>query len=148
MPLLVFFIGMMLIAVNAYTNRMHWKERDEAIVQKEIREEQWQAYKKLWEVFLTQNPDLVQELKTKASGKILTDMFANTDINQARAISEILNEISTELTEETLPSISEISNKELSLQMSVGDYMKTLTKEQRELLRELMDNKTIEFRCK
>ena len=75
-------------------------------------------------------------------------MFANTDINQARAISEILNEISTELTEETLPSISEISNKELSLQMSVGDYMKTLTKEQRELLRELVGNKTIEFRCK
>ena len=50
--------------------------------------------------------------------------------------------------EETLPSISEISNKELSLQMSVGDYMKTLTKEQRELLRNLVDQKIIEFRCK
>ena len=57
-------------------------------------------------------------------------------------------EVTTELTEETLPSISEISNKELSLQMSVGDYMKTLTKEQRELLRNLVDQKIIEFRCK
>jgi hypothetical protein len=75
------------------------------------------------------------------------------DIN-GRDISneqQFKNRFNIEITtnkEETLPSISEISNKELSLQMSVGDYMKTLTKEQRELLRNLVDQKIIEFRCK
>jgi hypothetical protein len=34
----------------------------------------------------------MQELADKSHGKVLTDMFANTDINQARALSEILNE--------------------------------------------------------
>mgnify|MGYP001150284990 CR=1 FL=1 len=75
------------------------------------------------------------------------------DIN-GRDISneqQFKNRFNIEITtnkEETLPSISEISNKEVSLQMSVGDYMKTLTKEQRELLRNLVDQKIIEFRCK
>ncbi len=55
------------------------------------RKEQWSQYLDLWVQFANENPKLMQELANKANGKVLTDMFANTDINQARALSEILN---------------------------------------------------------
>lgn len=56
------------------------------------KEQTWQAYKNLWRQFLQENPDLEQDLREKASGKVLTDMFASTDVSQARALAEILNE--------------------------------------------------------
>ena len=56
------------------------------------KEETWQAYKNLWRQFLEENPTLEQDLRSKASGKVLTDMFASTDISQARALAELLNE--------------------------------------------------------
>ena len=56
------------------------------------KEESWQAYKNLWRQFLEENPTLKQDLRSKASGKVLTDMFASTDISQARALAELLNE--------------------------------------------------------
>jgi len=49
-------------------------------------------YKKLWEQWAKENPELINELAEKAQGKTLTDQFATTDTNQARALSEILNE--------------------------------------------------------
>lgn len=52
----------------------------------------WETYKGLWEQWAAENPALMNELATKAKGKILTDSFANTENNQARALSEILNE--------------------------------------------------------
>jgi hypothetical protein len=55
-------------------------------------EESWMRYKGLWEVFAEQNPALIDELAEKTKGKVLTDMFAKTDINQAHALSDILNE--------------------------------------------------------
>jgi len=56
------------------------------------RQEQYLQYKEMWVQFANENPKLMQELAEKTQGKQLTDMFANTDINQARALSEILNE--------------------------------------------------------
>ena len=44
---------------------------------------------------MEQNPELEQDLREKAKGKVLTDKFASTDISQARALAEILNEKST-----------------------------------------------------
>ena len=56
------------------------------------KEQTWQAYKNLWRQFLQENPNLEQDLRSKATGKVLTDMFASTDISQARALAELLNE--------------------------------------------------------
>lgn len=61
------------------------------------KEDQWKQYKELWKQYLKENPNLFEELKEKASGKTLTDMFASTDISQARALAEILNESNDEL---------------------------------------------------
>ena len=55
-------------------------------------EESWKAYKALWEQWAFENKALMQELANKANGKTITDKFANTEISQARALSEILNE--------------------------------------------------------
>ena len=43
---------------------------------------------------MAENIDLVFELAERAGGAgyVLTDCFANTPINQARALSELLNE--------------------------------------------------------
>ncbi len=55
-------------------------------------EESYEAYKDLWRQFLNQNQELAAELREKTEGKVLTDMFANTDISQARALAELLEE--------------------------------------------------------
>lgn len=56
------------------------------------REDTYEKYKSLWRNYLTSNPELMFELATKSIGKVITDTFATSDINQARAITEILNE--------------------------------------------------------
>ena len=56
----------------------------------------YREYKKLWDRWAKQNPDLIKDLAGKAANKTLTDKFASTDVSQARALSEILN---TRLTE-------------------------------------------------
>lgn len=50
----------------------------------------WGTYKGLWNQWASENPQLIQELKTKSAGKVLTDQFASTENNQARALSEII----------------------------------------------------------
>lgn len=52
----------------------------------------WGTYKGLWNEFFNANPDALNEIAEKSSGKVLTDRFANTANNQARAIHEILVE--------------------------------------------------------
>lgn len=54
----------------------------------------WVEYKALWSVWADANPDLMNELAEGASyhGNTLSDMFASTDISQARALAELLNE--------------------------------------------------------
>lgn len=56
------------------------------------KEQQWEEYKDLWRTYLKENPELLKDLREKAKGKTLTDKFASTDISQARALSELLNE--------------------------------------------------------
>lgn len=56
------------------------------------KEQQWEEYKGLWKQYLNENPALLQDLKKKAKGKVLTDKFAKTDVSQARALAEILSE--------------------------------------------------------
>lgn len=57
-------------------------------------EDLYQAYKTLWRVWAVNNISLMNELLMCARNhkNTLTDMFAHTPINQARALSEILNE--------------------------------------------------------
>lgn len=50
------------------------------------------GYLPLWQKWAEQNPNLIRDLKIKAHGKVLTDMFATkSDVSQARALAEILN---------------------------------------------------------
>lgn len=57
-------------------------------------EQQYQEYKDLWQQYLTENPELLNDLREKAKGKVITDMFASTPVSQARVLAEILNETS------------------------------------------------------
>lgn len=52
----------------------------------------WYEYKSLWAEWFRANPELVEDLAKAAHGKCLTDMFATSPINQARALCELLNE--------------------------------------------------------
>ena len=55
--------------------------------------ERYVEYLKLWIQWADENLDLVEYLKVKASGKILTDKFATSSISQARALADILNSL-------------------------------------------------------
>lgn len=57
------------------------------------RQQMWQEYLGLWRVWAAENPDQIIDLMEKAKGKILTDQFASTDLNQAHALSIILTEL-------------------------------------------------------
>lgn len=52
----------------------------------------WAEYLALWRQWVKENPGLIADLRTKAAGRTLTDMFASTPISQARALAVILNE--------------------------------------------------------
>lgn len=52
------------------------------------------GYLPLWQEWAKQNPELIEELREKAKGKTLTDQFANTRVNQARALTDVLNSTS------------------------------------------------------
>ena len=51
----------------------------------------YEGYLPLWKEWAKQNPALISELKAKSAGKTLTDKFARTKVNQARALTDILN---------------------------------------------------------
>lgn len=52
----------------------------------------WGNYLGLWRQWVEANPDLFALLAELASNKVLTDMFAKTQNNQARALCVLLNE--------------------------------------------------------
>ena len=52
----------------------------------------YRGYLPLWQEWARQNPELIEELRKKSRGKVLTDQFANTRVSQARALAQILNE--------------------------------------------------------
>lgn len=66
---------------------------NESLKTKEEREDfsYTEGYLPLWQEWARQNPELIEELRTRAKGKTLTDQFANTRVSQARALAEILN---------------------------------------------------------
>ena len=53
----------------------------------------WQEYLALWEIWANHNGQLMDELGYAAAkkGYCLSDCFASTPVNQARALAEILN---------------------------------------------------------
>jgi hypothetical protein len=55
----------------------------------------WKEYLALWELWCEENPTLLRWLKIRVDrhGKILSDRFANTPINQARALAYCLNRL-------------------------------------------------------
>lgn len=54
----------------------------------------WGAYLALWRTWAANHPDLMRELYWTASDiGILSDRFATSPVNQARALAEILNEM-------------------------------------------------------
>jgi hypothetical protein len=55
-------------------------------------DEQYEAYKDLWRKYFDQNPEALQEVARKSQGKVLTDIYGSGDVNQARAIHDILTE--------------------------------------------------------
>lgn len=86
------------------------------------------GYLPLWQEWARQNPELIEELRTKAAGKTLTDQFAYTRVSQARALADILNSTSSvSKTTEEAPNISEYINIE-------GANKGFLTKKGEELL--------------
>lgn len=61
-------------------------------LRKITKERLYQEYKALWAQWAQENPARFAELAEKAKGKVLTDKFASTEVSQARALSELLNE--------------------------------------------------------
>jgi hypothetical protein len=51
----------------------------------------WAEYLTLWWRWATLNPGLLEELRSLATGKVLTDRHSTGPINQARALAAILN---------------------------------------------------------
>ena len=75
-----------------------------------------EGYLPLWQEWAKQNPELIEELRTKAAGKTLTDYFANTKVSQARALADILN--STNTKSETVEEAPIFEDNETSIQDS------------------------------
>lgn len=57
-------------------------------------EELWQSYLTLWRIWAMYHPSLINELATivEKHNYTLTDCFANSPINQAHALSHLLND--------------------------------------------------------
>ena len=55
----------------------------------------WNEYVALWLIWARENPQLIEELYRKASenNNVLSDCFATTEVNQARALATILNSV-------------------------------------------------------
>jgi DNA polymerase bacteriophage-type len=58
----------------------------------------WPEYKDLWRQWACLNPEAMKDLKAKADSRVLTDRFASSPISQARALAEILNEMTQHAT--------------------------------------------------
>jgi hypothetical protein len=56
-----------------------------------IKRPMWPEYLALWEQWADENPGLIEDLRSRATGCTLTDKFASTPISQARALASILN---------------------------------------------------------
>ena len=66
----------------------------------------WDDYLTLWRQWTQENPATLEDLRTKADGKILTDKFASSPVSQARALALILNETGPQRSVATTPDTS------------------------------------------
>lgn len=48
-------------------------------------------FRALWWQWCKENPELLEDLRRRSAGKVLTDRFAKTPVNQARALADILD---------------------------------------------------------
>ena len=91
---------------------------NESLKTKEDREDfsYTEGYLPLWQEWARQNPELIEELREKAKGKVLTDMFANTRVSQARALADILNSTAnTSNNDNIINELAELSKKRQKL---------------------------------
>ena len=51
----------------------------------------WEEYLGLWKRWASENPHMIEHLRVVAAGRVLTDQFASTPNNQARALAWILS---------------------------------------------------------
>lgn len=60
----------------------------------DTRKDLWAEYLALWRQWAQHNPRLIEELYSRARdhGAVLSDRFASTPVNQARALAAILND--------------------------------------------------------
>lgn len=56
-------------------------------------QERWTAYLQLWRTWVEENPEDFQDLILQSEGKVLTDQFATSPVNQARALAELISEV-------------------------------------------------------
>jgi len=69
------------------------KDKGINIPNKLTESERYIEYLKLWRQWADENSDLVEDLRIKALGKVLTDKFATSNVSQARALADILNSL-------------------------------------------------------
>jgi hypothetical protein len=58
------------------------------------KKELYEKYRALWEEYFRNHPLLLEDLKLnmkKLGTNVLTDCFASSEVNQARALADILN---------------------------------------------------------
>lgn len=96
------------------------------------------GYLPLWQEWAKQNPELIEELRTKVNeieGRTLTDQFATTLVSQAKALAEILNSTTPtvakaeteQTTEKQSSGIEYVSTEENWSEDQIKDWMKANT---------------------
>ena len=102
------------------------------------------AYLPLWQLWASQNPTLIEELRQAVKGRTLTDKFApNTTVTQARALADILTQTennyssSTRIEDRITDPIVANNLRKLTpalqnaiLSYPMGDYDSNITQEQ------------------
>lgn len=87
-----------------------------------------EGYLPLWKEWAAQNTELIEELREKSKGKVLTDRFANTRVSQARALSDILQQtVHTNIQSKKTESASQIeyvSTDENWSEEQIKDWLK------------------------
>ena len=73
-----------------------WRGKGKAPLLAKTTDELWAAYLALWQAWATRHPKMMAELADLATQRnhVLSDRFARSEINQAHALSVILNELS------------------------------------------------------
>ena len=98
--------------INTYFLPSFLKERGRKVVPHETIEDfsYYEGYLPLWQEWAKQNPELIEELRQRAEGKVLTDQFSKVTsksfgrVNQARALADILNDTSKQPSKMTVNS--------------------------------------------